>query len=124
MRSTGKLLALALVLLVAGCKNVAPDADVAAVIVNPDEASRAALQAAVDSALQTNVPLTADALTETTILVIERRIPQTMDGSPAKGRTMDMPIQFHLVTNGTECVLIDQRNEKRYVLENTECTAL
>lgn len=122
MRSTGKLLAL--VLLVAGCKNVAPDADVAAVIVNPDEASRAALQAAVDSALQTNVPLTADALTETTILVIERRIPQTMDGSPAKGRTMDMPIQFHLVTNGTECVLIDQRNEKRYVLENTECAAL
>jgi len=122
MKSTGKLLAL--VLLVAGCKNVAPDADVAAVIVNPDEASRAALQAAVDSALQTNVPLTADALTETTILVIERRIPQTMDGSPAKGRTMDMPIQFHLVTNGAECVLIDQRNEKRYVLENTECTAL
>ena len=122
MNSTTRLFAL--FLLVAGCKNVAPDEDAAAVIVNPSDASRAALQATVDAALQTNVPLTADALTETSVLVIERRIPQTVDGSPAKGRTMEMPIQFHLVTNGTDCVLIDQRNDSRYVLKDTECAAL
>lgn len=115
---------LAAVLLAAGCKNVAPDADTDAVIVNPDDASRAALQAAVDAALQTHVPLTADALTTSSILVIERRVRPTIDGTPAQGRTMEMPIQFRLLTNGSDCVLVDERNDARVVLENTECAAL
>jgi hypothetical protein len=121
MKRAGTLLAV--LLLASGCKNVAPDIDESAVIVNPDGASRAALQTAVDAALQTNVPLSADALTESSILVIERRIPPSFDGSPAKGRTMEMPIQFHLVRHGSECILVDQRNQSRTVLDNTECVA-
>lgn len=124
MKSAGKLLAVTL--LAAGCKNVAPDtgADAAAVIVNPTEASRAALQTAVDAALQRRVPLTANALTETSVLVIEHRVPQTIDGSPAQGRNMEKPLQFHLVRNGDECILVDQRNQSRTVLANTECVAV
>ena len=106
----------------AGCKNVAPDADQAAVIVNPDAASRAALQATVNAVLHTDVALADDALTETSILTIERKIPQSIEGSPAQGRNMEMPIQFHLVRNGSECILIDQRDMTRTVLADTVCS--
>jgi fructose-1,6-bisphosphatase/sedoheptulose 1,7-bisphosphatase-like protein len=106
----------------AGCMYVAPDADLAAVIINPDAASRAALQAVVNAALHSDVTLADDALTETSILTIERKIPQSIEGSPAQGRNMEMPIQFRLVANGTECILIDQRDMSRAVLENTVCS--
>jgi uncharacterized lipoprotein YbaY len=105
----------------AGCKNVAPETDQPAVIVNPDSASRAALQAAVNGALQTDVALADDALTQDSLLVIERRIPQTVEGSDAGGRTMQAPIQFQLVLNGADCVLVDQRNQARTILADTDC---
>ena len=105
----------------AGCKNVAPESDQPAVILDPDSASRAALQAAVNDVLQTEVALADDALTKDSLLVIERRIPQTVEGSDAGGRTMQAPIQFQLVLNGTDCVLVDQRNQARTVLPDTNC---
>jgi len=106
----------------AGCKNVAPDADQAAVIVNPDAASRAALQESVNTALHTDVALADDALTGTSVLTIERKIPQSIEGSPAQGRNMETPIQFRLVRNGSECILIDQRDLSRTVLADTVCS--
>ena len=115
-------IAVAIAVGIAGCKNVAPATDQAAVIVNPDAASRAALQATVNAALHTDVALADDALTDTSILIIERKAPQSIEGSPAQGRTMEMPIQFRLVTSGSECVLIDQRDMSRTVLADTVCS--
>lgn len=105
------------------CKNVVPDADQAAVIVNPTDESRAALQQAVNEALNTDVALADNALTDTSLLIIERQVPRSIEGAPAQGRTMEMPFQFRLVTDGTNCVLIDKRDESRHVLTNTECVA-
>lgn len=105
----------------AGCKNVAPDTDQAAVIVNPDATSRAALQAAVNAALRTDVALAEDALTTSSTLVIERNIPRSIEGSPAQGRNMELPFQFRLVMNGAECILIDQRDLSRTALADTSC---
>jgi hypothetical protein len=123
MKNTTRAIVLAVFALsFTGCKNVAPDADQAAVIVNPDAASRAALQETVNTALHTDVALADDALTETSILTIERKVPQSIEGSPAQGRNMEMPIQFRLVTNGSECVLIDQRDMSRVVLADTVCS--
>lgn len=107
----------------AGCKNVAPDAEQAAVIIGPDAASRAALQETVNAALHTDVTLADDALTNTSVLSIERRTPQSIEGSPALGRNMEMPIQFRLVTDGTNCILIDQRDASRHILADTRCVA-
>lgn len=123
MNLAGRALIVSALAVVAGCKNVAPATDQPAVIVNPDAASRAALQAVVNTALQTEVALADDALTKSSLLVIERRIPPTFEGSAAGGRTMEPPIQFQLVVNGAECALIDQRNQVRSVLENTACEA-
>jgi hypothetical protein len=32
-------------------------------------------------------------------------------------------IQFRLVINASDCILIDQRNESRHMLKKTECVA-
>lgn len=106
---------------IAACKNVAPDADQPAVIVDPDDASRAELQATVNQALGAEVLLADDALTATSVLTIERRIPQSVAGSPAQGRSMDSPVRFDLVTNGSDCVLVDSRDGSRYLLAETRC---
>lgn len=107
----------------AACNHVAPDANQPAVIVEPSAASRAALQATVNRLLDTEVQLSADALTETSFLFVERRIPRSIDGSPAKGRNMEMPYRFTLLTNGTDCVLVDERDGSRHLLADTKCEA-
>ena len=112
----------ALAVTLVACKTVTPDVDQAAVIVNPDAASRAALQEAVDAALHTDVTLADDALMETSILIIERKVPQSIEGSPAQGRNMEMPFQFQLVRNGSECILIDQRDMARGGRADTVCS--
>lgn len=108
---------------VVGCQTVATGYDKPARITNPSDESRAALQQTVNAALNTNVTLAADALTDSSLLIIEHAMPRSMDGSPAQGRTMEMPIQFRLVINGDDCILIDQRDESRHVLQDTSCIA-
>jgi hypothetical protein len=36
---------------------------------------------------------------------------------------MEMPIQFRLVTDGTNCILVDQRDASRHILADTRCVA-
>jgi hypothetical protein len=108
---------------IVGCKNVAPEAERAAVIDDPDAGSRAALQEAVNAALGADVLLADDALTDSSTLIIERRRAQSLDGRIAEGRTMEMPVQFRLVTDGSKCILIDQRDGSRHLLAATRCVA-
>ncbi len=110
-------------LVLAACKHVAPDADQPAVIVDPSDASRAALQEAVNSALGKDVLLAGDALTDTSILIIERKLPRSIEGSPAEGGVMEDPVRFDLMTNGTDCVLVDARDGARHLLADTRCEA-
>lgn len=107
----------------AACKHVVDDANEPAVVVDPTDASRAALQQAVNEAMRTDVLLAEDALTDSSILIIEHRVPESIAGSPAQGRNMEMPVQFRLFTNGKVCVLEDQRDKTRYVLDDTKCAA-
>jgi len=106
-----------------GCQTVDTDFDRPARIVNADNDSRAALQAAVNEALGTEVLLAEDALTDGSLLTIERWPAGTMENPVPQGRILEKPIQFRLVINDSDCVLIDQRNESRHVLENTDCVA-
>ncbi|MGB5375337.1 MAG: hypothetical protein WBM75_05425 [Polyangiales bacterium] len=105
----------------AACRTAATDQDRAARIVEPDDRSRKALQGALEAALHTKVTLAADALTETSVLIIERSPPRNMRTPPAQGRITESPIQFRLVIHGEDCVLIDQRDRSRHKLENTRC---
>ena len=121
--SARNLIAAALALATMGCQTVGNSADVPARIVNPSDASRAALQDAVNTAFGTNVTLADDALTETSLLTIERNPRPTLDNPNPQGRNMEMPFQLRLYINGSDCVLVDQRDNARYVLANTSCEA-
>jgi hypothetical protein len=109
--------------ILAGCQTMATGTDVPARITSPSAASQAALQNAVNDALHTEVLLAASALTTSSILVIERNPPRSMQNQAATGRNMDPPMRFHLVLNNSECILIDQRDESRHLLEDTTCAA-
>lgn len=108
----------------AGCQTVASGNDVSARITDPNDASRAALQQVVDDALGHNVMIAADALTTSSILTIERRPPATAEGRLATGRNMEPAIQFRLVSNTGNCILIDTRDGSRHALDSTACIAL
>jgi hypothetical protein len=119
-----RLISIAAIWLVAsGCQTVNTDYDRPARIVNPDADSRAALQAAVNEALGTEVMLADTALISSSLLPIERWPAGTMDNPVPQGRILEKPMQFRLVINGSDCTLIDQRDGSRYVLENTNCEA-
>ena len=112
-----------MVIALVGCQTLTASDDLPAWITNPDSSSRAALQAAVNEALNTDVALADDALTNSSILTIQRNPTDSLEGQPAQGRNMDMPIQFRLVITGGDCVLIDQRDQSRRILQNTTCRA-
>ncbi len=110
-------------LLSSGCQTVNSDYDRPARIVNPDADSRAALQAVVDEALGTEVMLADTALTASSLLTIERWPAGTIDNPVPQGRILEKPIQFRLVINGSDCILIDGRDGARYLLQETTCKA-
>lgn len=98
------------------------EADVPALVTEPDDASRAALQAAVAASFGgLDVLLAADALTTSSVLLIERSPRGSLKNNQAMGRVLEQPMRFQLVKNGTECVLIDLRDDSRHVLADTNC---
>ena len=111
-------------LLVSGCQTMDAAADVPALITDPDAASRKALRETISSIFGgQDVPLADDALTESSLLLIERNFRGSLDAPPATGRVLEEPIRFRLVKSGDDCVLIDLRNESRsrHVLADTTC---
>ena len=123
MKIVRAILGASLWLMLSGCQTFDVDDDRPARIVDPDTESRAALQAAVNEALGTEVMLADDALTESSLLAIERWPAGTMDNPVPQGRILERPIQFRLVINGSDCTLVDQRDGSRRVLLNTTCKA-
>lgn len=107
----------------AACQAMENSDDVPARISNPTAASKAALQGAVNAALHSEVLLADDALTKSSILVIENMPPRTLENLPAAGRVMEPPFRFHLVKQGNACILIDGRDGARYPLDDTTCVA-
>jgi len=113
----------ALWLMLSGCQTVDADLDRPARIVNADADSRAALQAVVNEALGTEVMLADTALTDSSMLTIERWPAGTMDNPVPQGRILEKPIQFQLVRNGDDCVLVKKSDGSRYLLSDTDCEA-
>ena len=110
-------------LLLWGCQTMQAESDVPAIIVSPDAASRAALQATVNSLFaDQDVLLADDALAASSVLAIEFGSRGSLDKPPATGRVMDKPLQLRLVKSGDDCVLIDPRDSSRHVLADTTCT--
>jgi hypothetical protein len=96
--------------------------DVAAVIDKPTKESRAELAQAVSRALnRAPVTLADDALTQDSLLIIERTHPRDANGVRLSGRDLDKPEHFRLVKMGKHCALVHERTGKRTTLASTTC---
>ena len=94
-----------------------------AVIVNPTPESRAALGEAVAEALNgASVALADDALTRTSLLVVDRAPARDPSGRRLNGRELGTPERFTLVASGSRCILVHERSGKRFRLADTTCS--
>ena len=117
------LVGLPLLAILGACRTTAYSGDAPALITMPTDASHAALQNVVNTALNTEVLIADDALTTSPVLTIERRAPASLQGQAATGRNMEPPIRFLLIINNSACILIDSRDESRHQLKGTTCKA-
>jgi hypothetical protein len=121
MRSLNSL-AIVLVPLCIACNTVLPRPDVPALIVAPTPQSHAALVEAVRAALDdAPVTLPNDALTKTSTLLVERPGLQESAAHVANKCEPSTPERFHLVQDGSECILIHEASGKQFELAGTAC---
>ncbi|MDZ7683930.1 MAG: hypothetical protein U5O39_01790 [Gammaproteobacteria bacterium] len=101
----GKALLAALALMAtSSCATPGQHEERRAVLVEPSPDVHGALHDAVSSALnQDEITLARDALTESSILLIERARHQTMQGRPGTGRLTEPPERFTLWKRGDDC---------------------
>lgn len=107
--------------LLMGCQGFAVADEVPARIINLTDESHDALHAAVKAAVKTDVYIAHDALTESSVLVIELSPPRRLDAPVVGDRIFTAPLRFTLVKKDDTCLLVDGRDGKRYPLANTEC---
>lgn len=117
------LLATAVIVLSA-CVAPAATPEGPALLVAPDAQAREELLHAVSSALN-GIPITlaSDALTTTSMLVIERAPVRDASGQRLSGRELGKPERFNLVLSGTRCTLIHERSGQRFILAAANCRA-
>jgi len=118
-----KATTLVTVLALTACQTMSAEQDQPALISEATDASRAALQETINTALHSSVMLADDALTKSSVLTVELNPPAKIQNPSPLGRDMSRPIQFRLVLNQSACILIDQRDGSRYVLNDTSCVA-
>lgn len=115
------LLPLAALCSLTACASMAQE-DVPALVVDPTSESRVEILRIVHSALNaSNVTIAADALTQESVLVIERKPARDGRGQRLSGRDYEKPERFHLVKHGARCALIHARTNTRYELEDVKC---
>jgi hypothetical protein len=113
------------VLLMCSCSAIPQVQDRQAVITDPTDRSRAELLRTVSQALNgAKIMLADDALTQGSLLTIERSLVHDLPGGRILGRELSVPQQFELVKHGSECVLVKQPDGGRWVLVETSCVAL
>lgn len=113
---------IAALLLLAGCQAIGANADQPAVIVQPSDASRAALKQTLSAIFGgEEITLADDALTHSSMLTLENNPPNSADSQAALGRVVTRPFSFQLIKNQHGCFLVDLRVGERHFLVDTTC---
>jgi hypothetical protein len=107
----------------AGCQTVTPETERPARMVDADDASRAALGRAVDTLMGTHVTLAPDALVDSSYLTLETLPKPSMENPVPLGRDLSGPIRLRLLTDGTDCLLLDTRTDARQRVDGIRCEA-
>ncbi len=109
-------------LILAACMSTSLQADQPARITGSTPESRAELQRAVSEALHVSeVNLADDALRHSSWLVIERSRVRSLENAPLSGRDLGRPERFQLVVADHRCVLVHERDGRRYELAGVAC---
>ncbi len=120
---TIRLFALMLSLL-AGCTAPSIQADVPALLINPGPDTRLEIEQSVSAALDgVDISIAADALTQDSMLIIERGLKRSIANSVELGRDLGRPDHFQLVIDGPQCVLVHQQTGLHWILKKTKCIA-
>jgi hypothetical protein len=116
---------LCLLLALGGCRSDAATAQgVPALLKNPDERTRMTLQRVVSQALGgVAVTLSDEALTDSSLLVIERRRHLDAAGQPIMGRVLEAPDRFVLIRQNGRCLLEHEASGRRWLLEDVSCVS-
>jgi hypothetical protein len=111
-------------IMLSACKNPETRQEIPARIIEPTAESRAELLDVVSNALHNaNLTLADDALTKSSLLVIERKRHRDLNNNPVMGRELGQPEQFRLLLSGDQCVLIHLNSANRSALKNARCIA-
>ena len=112
--------------------------DVPALLIDPTAATTAELRGVIETVMPgRRILLADDALTKSSLLIVDRRRPQRLEGSLAAGVADETPHRFHLVlrdtansdgqtraaATATACELVHLNTGKRHPLPRTRCRA-
>ena len=124
MRARASFCVQALVLTVlSGCQTNMYASDRYAVLVDVTPAVHATIESAISAALPgMQITVAPDALSQTSLLTLERPVRQRLDGEAGLDRRLDTPERFRLVVNDGRCVLIHEAKSTRYPLDGARCT--
>ena len=113
-------------LVAAACQSIGSDetTDVLALRVESTPASTTEIRDAVENALPgRRILLANDAFTKSSLLVIERRRHERLEGVRTSGAADEAPHRFRLVLDGQTCELVHLNTGKRHALTRTRCRA-
>ena len=114
--------ALAVGLALAGCGSNGLQPDVPAVRTSLTEASTLEIEQIVATAAGgSRIAIADNALSESSLLIVERAPRERIDVPPANGRDYGRPDRFRLVLDGPQCFLVHEETGLRYLLKDTVC---
>lgn len=117
-------LLLIFVALTTACATPASSGDVAAVITNASSQTHDEIRRVISAALNgAPVTIAPDALTQDSVLTIERTPMRDERGLLVNGRDTGRPEIFELRKKGRLCTLVQLRNDKHITLGLARCTA-
>lgn len=112
----------AALLLTACSSQSAQGTPVPALLTSTSDSSRAELESVVSRALHgVAVTLAEDALTQESLLVVERRPQRSLQQPGLDGRKLQKPEKFRLMTDGSNCWLVKVSDSSRWPLEGVSC---
>lgn len=108
-----------------GCSSTTGlQADTPALRTSGTDASRTEIEQVISSALGgVAVTVADDALTQDSVLIIERGLRRRVDAPPELGRDYGRPQRFQLVIDGRQCFLVHEETRLRWLLAETRCAA-
>jgi len=116
------LIGLTLCLLLTACKAQDVQPEVPALLSNPGDSLLQQLEQTLSEAMAgTKITLAADVFTTSSVLVIERGLRRGIEGNAELGRNLGRPYRFQLLTDGSNCVVLDPQTGLRWPLTGAVC---